>query len=359
MNESHYSLTTPPKSLCILRLSALGDITHVLPVLRTLQQHWPATQITWVIGKTEYELVRDIDGVEFIIFDKSRGFTAYKALRRQLGGRQFDVLLHMQVAIRASLASLLITAKTRLGFDRERARDLQWLFCNQRIKPETTRQHVLDSFLEFVKFFDLEPVMQWQLPVNTDARKRIQQRLDNNDKTILVINPCAVAKSKNWRDWTIEGYAAVADYAAEKLDMNVVLSGGPSERERDISARICQSCRVQPHNLTGQTSIEELVALLDVASYVISPDTGPAHIASALATPVIGLYAATNPQRAGPYNFMGDVINAYPEALQHFHNISLNDAPWGQRVHEEGCMAMIRPEVVLDKLRSLNSRNRS
>ncbi len=363
MTASRYSLTTPPKNLCILRLSALGDITHVLPALRSLQTHWPETQITWVIGKSEYQLVRDIEGVEFIIFDKSRGLVAYKDLyqqiRQRLNGHQFDVLLHMQVAIRASIASMMIPARIRLGFDRARARDLQWLFCNHQIEPESTRQHVLDSFLEFIKYFGLPPVVQWQLPVNVQSRHQVENILHahtENTQPILVINPCAVAKSKNWRDWTCEGYATAADYAAGQLAMHVVLSGGPSDREREVALRISELCQHKPLNLTGQTSIAEMVALLDIADIVISPDTGPAHIASALGTPVIGLYAATNPLRAGPYSCMDSVINAYPQALQHYRQTTPEQASWGQRVHEDGAMAMIRPDLVLDKLRDVHAR---
>lgn len=337
-----------------MRLSALGDITHALPVLRTVQKHWPGTRIAWVIGKTEYELVRDIEGVEFIIFDKSRGLSAYADMRRQLKGQKFDVLLHMQVSIRASIASLFIPAKIRLGFDRERAKDMQWLFTNSRVRPATNRQHVVDSFLEFPKYFGLEAIMQWGLPVSAAARDSVCHKLNSSSK-MLVINPCAMAKSRNWRDWTIEGYAAVADYAASQLGMSVVLTGGPTTREKHMADSIFSLCNEKPSNLVGKTSISELVAVLDMASVVIAPDTGPAHIASSLGTPVIGLYAATNPLRAGPYHFKQYVVNKYPQALEKFYQLSVGDAPWGQRVHEEGCMAMITAEAVIEKLRSIHS----
>ncbi|MCW8831360.1 MAG: glycosyl transferase, partial [Gammaproteobacteria bacterium] len=126
----------------------MGDITHTLPVLRTLQKHWPDTPITWIIGKTEYQLVRDIKGVEFIIFDKAQGLAGYKAIRRQLKGRHFDILLHLQLSLRASAISFFVSAGIKLGFDKERAKDLQWLFSNQKIRPASTRQHVVDSFME-------------------------------------------------------------------------------------------------------------------------------------------------------------------------------------------------------------------
>lgn len=354
MTLSQFNLSNPPKNICILRLSALGDITHALPVLRTLQKNWPNTSITWIIGKTEYQLVKDIKGVEFIIFDKSQGLSGYKNLRKQLKGRHFDILLHMQLSLRASAISFFVPADIKLGFDKERAKDLQWLFSNQKIKPASTRQHVVDSFMEFTSHFDLKTEMEWSLPVSEAARESLKHKLDNNDqKKLLVINPCAVAKSRDWRDWTIEGYASVADYASEHLGMKVVLSGGSSTKEQNVAAAIVTLCNKKPLNLVGNTSIAELVALLDLANVVIAPDTGPTHIASALNTPVIGLYAATNPQRAGPYRFQKLVVNHYTLALENYYGLSVGDAPWGQRIQNAECMAMIKAEEVIKKLGSL------
>jgi heptosyltransferase I len=114
------ALASPPGSICILRLSAIGDVCHALPIVRTLQSHWPDTRLTWVIGKTEASLVGDIPGVEFIIFDKATGWRGYRELRTRMQARHFDVLLIMQVSLRANVASLFIPASIRLGFDRIR-----------------------------------------------------------------------------------------------------------------------------------------------------------------------------------------------------------------------------------------------
>ena len=103
-------------------------------MVRTIQKHWPGTGITWIIGKLEASLVGDIEGVEFIVFDKSRRFRALAALRRALAGRSFDVLLNLQVALRASSVSLFVKASVRLGYDRERARDAQRFFTTHRVE---------------------------------------------------------------------------------------------------------------------------------------------------------------------------------------------------------------------------------
>ena len=97
-------------------------------MVRTIQKHWPGTGITWIIGKLEATLLGDIEGVEFIVYDKSRRFGALGDLRRALAGRSFDVLLNMQVALRASIVSLFVKVTVRLGYDRARARDGQRFF---------------------------------------------------------------------------------------------------------------------------------------------------------------------------------------------------------------------------------------
>src|SRR5262245_56125732 len=162
---SSRAFDTPPASVCILRLSAIGDTCHVLPVVRTLQRAWPETRFTWVIGRVEARLLGHIPDIEFIVLDKRSTATAYRTLRAAMKGRQFDVLMHMQVSLRASLLSTLIPAKVKLGFDRKRARELQWLFTSNRIRP-ADRQHVLDALFGFAeKFHVYEKLLRWDIPI--------------------------------------------------------------------------------------------------------------------------------------------------------------------------------------------------
>src|ERR1035441_7239138 len=155
---------TPPASLCILRLSAIGDTCHVVPVVRTLQRLWPTTRLTWIIGRTEARLMTLLPNIEFITIDKRAGLATVRALLSALRGRRFDVLLHLQLSLRASLASLAVRSQLRLGFDRARARELQWLFTNASIAPRTD-EHVLDSFQGFLTALGIEPgALEWNLP---------------------------------------------------------------------------------------------------------------------------------------------------------------------------------------------------
>ncbi len=348
--------TTAPKSLCILRLSAVGDICHTVPVVRSIQRQWPKTRITWIIGKLEASLVGDIPDIEFIIFDKSRGQKAYSDLRKALHSKtnrpRFDALLHMQVSLRSSIASLFIPAEIKLGFDKARAKDYQWLFTNARITAKP-RQHAMDGLVGFAAALgvaNLEP--HWDIPIPDAAiafaRKYIPDT--SNGKRTLIISPCSSNRARNWRNWSAEGYAKVADHATKKYGMTVILTGGPSQIEKDYGEQITQLAKHKPINLIGQTNLKQLLAIIQRANVLISPDSGPAHMATTVGTPVIGLYVTSNPDRTGPYLSQQWVVNKYPEALKAEMGKDIDDAAWGQRVRSAEAMERISTDDVIIKL---------
>jgi len=339
-------LTHPPASICILRLSALGDICHTLPVARTIQRTWPETRITWIIGKTEHSMVGDIPGIEFVVFDKSKGLKAYPDLYQQMRRRHFEVLLHMQMALRASAASCLIPADIRLGFDRVRAKDWQWLFTNHRIACKD-RQHVMESFFGFTEALGIrQKCLEWNIPIPEHARQKAQQYLFGvND--YIVISPCS---SMNYRNWFSGGYASVADYAADKYRLKAVIVGGDTDIERRYAYEIRRQSKTRVIDLVGRTDLKQLLAILEGAKLVIAPDSGPAHMATATGTPVIGLYATTNPDRARPYFSQQYVVNRYNEAVRDKYDKTPDQMPWGLRVRDEGTMARITVKDVTDML---------
>lgn len=342
--------TTPPASLCILRLSAIGDICHTLPVVRTLQQAWPQTRLTWIIGKTEYALLQGIPDIEFIVFDKSRGFAAYRDVHRQLHGRRFDALLHMQVALRASLLSRLVNAPIRLGFDRARARDLQWLFTNHRIEARP-HQHVMDGLFGFSQALGIEEkLLRWDIPIPAADRQTAEQLADPA-RPYLVISPGA---SSAYRNWHVAGYAQLAEYAATEHGLRVYLTGGNSATEQQLASAIEEKApNANITNLIGKTSLKQLLAILEKAVVLVSPDSGPAHLATTVDTPVIGLYACANPDRTGPYLSRQWTINHYPDAVQEKFHKPVSALPWGIRVRDPGTMDRITVEEVestLDRL---------
>lgn len=342
-------LNEPPASLCILRFSALGDVTHMTPVVRTLQREWPQTRLTWVVGKAERALVGDIPGVEFVIFDKSAGWAGYRALWQQLKGRRFDVLLHNQFALRANIASLGIRAGLRLGYDRARSRDLHGLFINARIPPHPG-QHVIDIYFSFIETLGIRGrQMAWDIPVPDNAAERARDEIPDGNPT-LVISPCS---SHPLRNWTAEGCARVADHAAQEHGLQVLITGGPSALEREMGEAVLRHSQIAHRNLVGETSIKEMLAILGRATAVVSPDSGPAHMANAMGTPVIGLYACTNPARARPYYSGQWCVDRYDEAARRELGKPASEIRWGTKIEQPGVMELIRPEDVIERLDAL------
>ncbi|MDB6043718.1 MAG: ADP-heptose-lipooligosaccharide heptosyltransferase [Gammaproteobacteria bacterium] len=342
-------LAEPPRSICILRLSALGDTCHVVPIVRTLQHVWPATQLTWIVGKAEARLMSLVDGVEFITVDKRAGFGARHALREQLRGRRFDVLLHMQLALRASLIARSVPATVKLGFDRARARDLQWMFTNARIAPRT-REHVLDSFFGFLAALGIKDrQVRWDIPLPESARAYAEGLIPDKQPT-LIISPCSSHVRRNWR---AERYAAIADHAARRYGMRVILCGGPSKLELETGAAIEKAANTELTNQIGRDTLPELLALLARATVLLTPDSGPAHMATMVGTPVLGLYAATNPARSGPYLSRLWCVDAYPEAARRFRGRSPDKLPWTEKIEARGIMDLISVERVAAKLDEL------
>jgi heptosyltransferase I len=340
---------SPPENICVIRLSAIGDTCHALPVVRAIQDAWPETRITWIIGRTEATLLSDVPGVEFIIFDKSRGTRAYADVLSRLERRRFDVVLCMHASLRANLLCRLVRSRSRLGYDHARAKDFQWLFTNRRIEA-IARQHVQDAMFEFATAIGVpRRGLRWEIPLSASHRE-YAARYESAGRPLLVISPCSSQRSRNYRNWSPENYAAAAGHARQKFNCRIILTGGNSETELQYGKTISRLCDPDLVNLIGKTNLKQLLAILDRAAALLCPDSGPAHMATAVQTPVIGLYATSNPDRTGPYLSRDLTVNAYPEALQKFLGKSVEEVRWGQRVRDPRAIGLIRLAQVNEQI---------
>jgi heptosyltransferase I len=327
----------PPRSICLLRLSALGDVTHVLPLLHTLRKAWPGVAITWIIGKGEHRLLDGLAGVEFFEYDKASGLAGMPALRRRLAGRRFDALLQMQVAARANLLSAFIPADRRIGYDRARSKDLHGLFVNERI-PDRPGIHVLDAIGSFCEPLGLhQQEITWNLPVPAEARGWARAQWPEDDVPTLLISPCSSHALRNWR---AERYAAVADHAASR-GWRVVLCGGRSRLERDTTDAILATMSATALDLVGRDTLKQLPALLERADLVMTPDSGPLHIANAMGTKVLGLHAASNPARSGPYSDRRYCVDRYDDAARRYLGRPASGLKWGTKIEFDGVMDLV------------------
>ncbi|MCW8880628.1 MAG: glycosyltransferase family 9 protein [Kangiellaceae bacterium] len=331
------SKISDPRKICILRFSSIGDVCHAVAAVQAIQKKWPKAQITWIIGKTEFRLLKGLAGVEFVVFDKSMGFKAITKLKKELKGHHFDILLHMQVSLRASMASLCISATEKWGFDKKRAREAQWLFTNRRISPQDS-PHVADGFLSFASAIgaDVGSGPVWQMPI-AQVELSWFARIQELKTRYVVISPAASQAERNWK---ADRYAALCDYIESK-GFQVVLCGSNSKIENSLTQEVLKQCQSEPVNLVGKTTLRQLLVVLKNAQMVIAPDTGPSHMAVTVGTPVIGLYMHSNPQRTGPYNFRDYVVSHYEETLKTITGKSIQDNPWGKRIKGEHLMEYI------------------
>src|SRR5690606_27932368 len=314
-----------PRSICLLRLSALGDVTHVLPLVRTLRKAWPGVELTWVIGRGEHRLLEGLPGVEFIVYDKKTGLAGMRALRRELQGRRFDALLQMQVAARANLLSAFIPATRRVGYDRSRSKDLHGLFINQRI-PDRPGIHVLDAIGSFCEPLGLrQHEVRWDMPVPVEARDWARAQWPDDGAQTPLISPCP---SHVRRNWFADRHAAVADHAAAQ-GWRIVLCGGRSRLERDTTDAILAAMDAPALDLVGKDTLKQLPALLERADLVMTPDSGPMHIANAMGTRVLGLHAASNPARSGPYSDLRYCVDRYDDAARKYLGKPATELKWG------------------------------
>jgi heptosyltransferase I len=344
---SHPARPDPaPKSICIIRLSAIGDTCHAVPLIRALQREWPGVRITWIIGRVEAKLMALMPEIEFIRIDKRRFWREWLRVRGQLAARRFDVLLHLHVSLRASLVSLLVHAPVKIGFDRARSRDFQWLFTNRHIQPRR-REHVLDSFWGFAEALGInERRLEWNMPLPPDALAYARGVIPDARPTLL-ISPCSSHVLRNWRP---EFYARVADHAVRRWHMRVVLCGGPTALERTISDQIIAAAQSPLIDQVGRDTLPQMLALLQAATVLLSPDSGPAHMAAVVGTPVIGLYAPTNPARSGPYCSQAWCVDRFPEAARVFMGAEPDALPWWVKIEKPGVMDLIQPADVIERL---------
>jgi heptosyltransferase I len=335
----------PPDSICLIRLSAIGDVCHVTAVVQGIQSRYPETKITWIIGRVEYELLRDLPGVEFVVFDKGQGLAAYRDVRKKLEDREpFDLLLHMQTSLRSNLLALLINAHKKIGFPRTKSKELHGFVINAQIQDQS-EFHVLDVFKGFAHFVgvdNFEP--QWNIPMPSPAVEKAIALIPK-DKGAVVIAPSA---SNPERNWLPERYAEVADFCVDK-GFDVIVTGGPASSDVEMANSICRQTRHAPINMAGQTNLKELLAICTRARLVIGPDSGTLHMATTQSTPVVGLYAHSNPQRTGPYLSLNNVVDVYNSSLDAL-GIPPEKRRWGLRLKGKNLMRAISVPMVIDSI---------
>lgn len=338
-----------PSRIAVLRMSALGDVVMSLPLLRTLQKAFPHAKLHWIVARPFHAIVEGLDGVELIVIDKPRGPLSYWRLYRQMQRYEFDWLLVPQASMRANLVMAVTRAKRKIGFGELHSRDLQHLFVDEFVpaKPE----HLIDSFLRFAEYVGAtERVLEFGLPLTGDERAWARAQLGACHGIKLAV---VLAASKAERNWPVERYRETLNRVAARWPLTVVLIGGPGEAERSLAASLKEGLAAPVVDLVGRTSLRQLAALMGEVDSLLAPDTGPLHIAQAMGTPVVGLYAVAPSKKTGPYLEPQWTVDVFAEAAQTILGRGVERLGWRSRVHDARALRLIRVEAVVDRIEAL------
>lgn len=338
-----------PRSIAVLRMSALGDVVMTLPLLRTLQKAFPRAKIHWIVSRPFHTIVEGVSGVELIVIDKPRGPLSFWRLWRQMRSYEFDWLLVPQASMRANLVTAVTRAKRKIGFGALHSRDLQRWFVNETVPAEP--EHLIDSFLRFATYVGAsEHVLEWDLPLRAEEHAWARTQVADCSGIKLAV---MLAASKAERNWLVARYCEALERVAARWPLSVVLIGGAGEAERLLAGELHRRLRVPVLDMVGRTDLRQLAALLGQVHALLAPDTGPVHIAQAMKTPVVGLYAVAPSKRTGPYVEPQWTVDVFAEAAATILKREPGRIGWRQRVHDERAMRLIKVDDVVGKLELL------
>ncbi len=300
--------------ICIVLLTGIGDVVHGLPVANALKDDDRTRRITWVAEPAPAQVLREHPSVDHVIvFHRKDGFRAIERLRDDFRERRFDLTLNMQRHFKGVFPTVFSGAPVRVGLDRDKVREGVWRFSNFHIEsgPWAHTQDMLLRFLDRLGIPQPDP-LQWRITFNEAERTRQAAffgRLPAAPVVGLVLGSNVVRK-----DWSAEHFAELADALGQTYEATVLLVGGPAAREKAAADLICHCTKSSPIS-TLADDVRRMMWTVDGCDLLVSPDSGPLHLAHALGVPVVGLYGHTNPARVGPYDRFRDlVVDAYHDA---------------------------------------------
>jgi|SRR5271169_766962 len=334
------SLKKNPDKILVIKPSSLGDIIHSLPVLLALWETFPHAKIHWVIAKGFEEILEHHPMVaKLLIINKdqwkrkgkiSDTLLEMRTLLRDLKKESYDLVIDLQGLLRSGLIAYATGAPVRIGFNE--AREGGNLFYTHKVEGGGNI-HAVDRYLKIACTLGCDSQGVWfPLPLIKESEniKKLKKVLGK----YAVLIPGARWKTKRWPK---ERFGSLASM----LNMKSVVVGSPSDAT--IAHYIQTESKGKTLSMAGKTDLKELISIIRGASYVISNDSGPMHIAAALGIPVIALFGPTNPVRTGPYG--GKHVIITPD---------IPCAPcYKKKCKDIRCMSGISVEVVYNAVKSI------
>ena len=306
------------RNILIIKPSALGDVARMIPVLTALRNKYPYAKISWIVRPEFEELIKHNPALDEIIpFDKKhllknglKSIPNIIAFAKSLMQRKFDLVLDAQGLLRSGLMTHFTKAPVRIGY--EKARELAWLFYNNKVDTPSIQHSNLDCWQIGLAAGIEDIKSEFGVPVNPLAYNNAKAILENNNISIedgFIALLCGGTAAE--KIWPAENYAKLADNIYMQYKLKCVLIGAGAKEEK-IGNEILNFATEQNAivNLIGKSKLDEMVAILSYAKLVIGNDSGPLHIAAAIPKPVIGIYGPTNPQVVGPYCQIDNIVEA-------------------------------------------------
>ncbi|MEW6614222.1 MAG: glycosyltransferase family 9 protein [Thermodesulfobacteriota bacterium] len=308
--------------ILIVKLSAIGDVVHTLPSLEALRAAYPDSRITWLIEEDAEQIIRNHPCLDNIIVSKRktwmksifkpstclRTFGEIMSLIKGLREKNYDLVIDFQGLFKSGILTLLSGGERRLGYDK--TREFSYFFLNERVSPYNPDLHAVERYLNLIKYLGVEVNNpRFLIPFDKRDMEYVKGFLRNNEidenERIIAVNPASGWETKLWEG---EKFSLLCDRINDELPARIVFTGGKNDLQtiNAISSRM----RSPALNTTGKMNLKQLACLLSLADLMITTDTGPMHVASAMKTPVIAIFGPTAPWRTGPYGNGHTVIRS-------------------------------------------------
>lgn len=301
-----------PRSLLIVLLGAIGDVTRALPLAVRIKEHWPDITLGWAVEPASAGLLRGHPAVDRIhLFERPRGFTAFRAFLKELRNARYECTLDLQRHFKSGITSFASGAPRRIAFNPRNSRELNLFFNNEFIPPV---EHLSAKIHHYQLFGDKLGLpareLSFGLHPSDDERaavtRIVAESYGGSDAPPGRERRVGLIIGASWpsRLWNEERYAETITRIAAKYGLVSIMIGGPGERQSaDRIASLLDPAvrRESLIDLVGKTSLRELAALFGEVRFAIGSDSGPMHIAAAMGTRLITLWGASSPLRSGPY----------------------------------------------------------
>lgn len=295
------NIANTPQRILIVRLSALGDVIHGLPVACALRAALPHATIGWIVEGRAADMLQGHPAIDHLI-RLPRGWwkspRAVLDVRRRLKALQFDVTIDLQCLTKSAATAWLSGARRRIGKSGSHGRELSKLFNNELVAAGG--DHVIDHYLHLLRPLGVEsPEVKFDLPeqsVDANAAERVMRQHQLSPGEFAVLNPGAGWPSKIW---PAQRYGEVARQLKNELHLpSLAVWGVPSELPLAEAIVAASEGAAQ---LAPATTMLELASICRRAALFVGSDTGPMHLAVAVGTPTISLHGPSRAQWCGAY----------------------------------------------------------